>query len=291
MKNWYYLENGAQRGPVTELELRALFQVGTIGPETYLWCEGMPEWRKHSDLLAGGSWQSDRSGTAVPATVSGVSPASANAGETPAGTGGTPAPLAEPSAGGSIKTGATQACSQCGTEVLAGQIMRIGSASLCPKCQVGYRRQAQYGFDERPMEYAAPLVRLGAWILDGLFCSAGAAILLVAAWIFVPRFFPDNPKVLVATSVGAVVCVAIWFLDYYIGRIAREGATPAMKLFHIKIVTAEGSLPGGWRALARFLMIILTSCLTFNLGHLLVFFNKEHRSLHDFVCGTVVIKR
>ncbi len=268
MKNWYYLENGVQRGPVTESELPVLFQIGTIGPQTYLWCEGMPEWKKHAELLG------------APALAPALPPA--------------PAPVMPPlppREAARTSADATQACSQCGTEVPSRQIMRIGSASLCPHCQVGYRRHAQYGFDEKPMEYAAPLVRLGAWILDSFICSAGAAVLLVAAWIFVPRFFPDNPKVLVGTTVGAVVCVAIWFLDYYIGRIAREGATPAMKLFRIKIVTASGATPGSLRALGRLLMIVLTCILTFNLGHLIVFFDKQRRSLHDIVCGTVVVKR
>jgi len=268
MKNWYYLENGVQRGPVTEQELPALFQIGTIGPDTYLWSEGMPEWKKHNELLA------------APAPATQLAPIVAVASPPPVRAAVAPAP-----------SETIQACSQCGAEVPSSQIMRIGSAALCPKCQTGYRRQAQYGFEERPNEYASPIVRLIAYILDGILCSLGAAILLVAAWIFVPRFFPDNHRVLIASSVGAIVCAVVWFLDYFIGRIAREGATPAMKLFHIKVINASGEAPGFWRALARFLMILVTNSLTFSLGHLIAFFDKQRRSLHDIVCGTVVVKK
>lgn len=41
---WYYLESGDQRGPVPLADIRARVLDGTVGPESYVWADGMPEW-------------------------------------------------------------------------------------------------------------------------------------------------------------------------------------------------------------------------------------------------------
>lgn len=270
--NWYYLENGAQRGPVTEAEFSALFQVGTIGPQTYLWCEGMTEWKRYGELLAG----------SLPSPAGGATSEQAAA--------STASGLRVRREEALPDTERTQGCSQCGTVVPVSQLMRIGSASLCPKCQVGYRRQAHFGFGDRPADYANPFVRLGAFILDCIICFAVGLGLVWGATFLAKRFFSDKPAVLSAVGIGMVICLFLWILDYFVGRITREGATPGMKLCRIKVVTASGGPVGGWRALGRWLMIGVTNTLL-SLGHLIAFFDKERRSLHDIVCGTIVIKR
>ena len=225
--NWYYLENGAQRGPITEAEFPALFQIGAIRADTYVWCEGMPEWKLYSQVLA-------------PAGPPPAIPAVAM--EQPAAS--VPGALRVRREEAAPDSDPVKGCSQCGAMVPSSELMRIGSASLCSKCQVGYRRQAHFGFGERPADYANPFVRMAAFILD-----------------------------------------------YFVGRIAREGATPIMKLMKIRVVTANGGSVGVWRALGRWLVLVLTNTFTFGLGHLIVFFDKQRRSLHDIACGTLVVKR
>lgn len=41
---WYHLEGTEQRGPVGLEEVRERVLDGTIGPETYVWADGMPDW-------------------------------------------------------------------------------------------------------------------------------------------------------------------------------------------------------------------------------------------------------
>lgn len=50
MANWYYGENGEQRGPVEEHELRGLIAAGKVGGDTIIWREGMENWRKLSEV-------------------------------------------------------------------------------------------------------------------------------------------------------------------------------------------------------------------------------------------------
>ena len=49
--NWHYSENGQARGPVSEEEFVKLVKQGVINSETYLWCEGMADWKKYGELV------------------------------------------------------------------------------------------------------------------------------------------------------------------------------------------------------------------------------------------------
>ncbi|TFG73978.1 MAG: DUF975 family protein [Chrysiogenales bacterium] len=44
MKQWYYLVNGQQAGPVTEDAIRAMIQQRRLGPDDLLWTHGMADW-------------------------------------------------------------------------------------------------------------------------------------------------------------------------------------------------------------------------------------------------------
>jgi uncharacterized RDD family membrane protein YckC len=43
--NWFYASNGSQQGPVSEDDLRALVQAGSINAATQIWKEGMSDWK------------------------------------------------------------------------------------------------------------------------------------------------------------------------------------------------------------------------------------------------------
>lgn len=46
MGEWYYSENGNQRGPVGENEIRAMMAAGTVNARTLVWRDGMDQWRE-----------------------------------------------------------------------------------------------------------------------------------------------------------------------------------------------------------------------------------------------------
>lgn len=50
--DWFYEKNGEQCGPVSENELKALFESGAIHPQSLLWCEGMPDWASYASVFA-----------------------------------------------------------------------------------------------------------------------------------------------------------------------------------------------------------------------------------------------
>ena len=50
MSTWHYMKNGAQAGPVSTDELKALLASGTIKADTLVWREGLPGWVASSTL-------------------------------------------------------------------------------------------------------------------------------------------------------------------------------------------------------------------------------------------------
>ncbi len=63
--NWYYVENGQQKGPVTQDQLDELARLGTIKADSLVWTDGMANWLPYSQARPG-------SGAAPAAAVPGA---------------------------------------------------------------------------------------------------------------------------------------------------------------------------------------------------------------------------
>ncbi len=51
MNQWYYADQGQQRGPVGELELIEMRRLGSVNDNTLVWREGMAEWKRFAVCL------------------------------------------------------------------------------------------------------------------------------------------------------------------------------------------------------------------------------------------------
>jgi hypothetical protein len=47
--NWFYAENGVQRGPIEDSQFDQLAASGAIKPSTLVWCEGMAGWKPYAE--------------------------------------------------------------------------------------------------------------------------------------------------------------------------------------------------------------------------------------------------
>lgn len=50
MSNWYYALGDSEKGPIPAAELKALAVDGTIGPDTLVWKDGMPDWKRAAEV-------------------------------------------------------------------------------------------------------------------------------------------------------------------------------------------------------------------------------------------------
>jgi hypothetical protein len=49
---WYHLQGRQQHGPLDLDTMRRLVLHGTVGPDTYVWADGMPDWMHARDVPA-----------------------------------------------------------------------------------------------------------------------------------------------------------------------------------------------------------------------------------------------
>src|ERR1700729_1753106 len=94
--NWYYADQGKQKGPVDDGALQELVAGGLVRDDTLVWHEGLDTWKSY-------------------VSVAGPRP---------------PAAMAE------VNTGVeTRYCAECGRSFPASELVAIGPALLCATCK------------------------------------------------------------------------------------------------------------------------------------------------------------
>lgn len=76
---WYYAQDGARVGPVSEAELVGLLASGRVPPGALVWKEGLPGWTPARDLAA--LWAGHPSGPPPPPLPSSAAPSLPGAGQ------------------------------------------------------------------------------------------------------------------------------------------------------------------------------------------------------------------
>jgi hypothetical protein len=71
MKQWFHVEDGEQRGPFSEGGMADLYRAGRIDGTTYVWRDGMADWRPLAEtelagIAAGGEPAEDRPAAGLP---------------------------------------------------------------------------------------------------------------------------------------------------------------------------------------------------------------------------------
>jgi uncharacterized RDD family membrane protein YckC len=124
--------------------------------------------------------------------------------------------------------------------------------------------------------------RFIAYLLDTLPFAVGAA---AAVWVWGgPMGRPITDKAMAACGAVWMVLAVLW---QFAGNLA--GGTLGKKLLGLRIVTADGSRPGFFRALVRALGWVLSTPLA-NLGFVVALFHPKTRALHDLLSGTYVVE-
>ncbi|AYL97294.1 RDD family protein [Mucilaginibacter celer] len=127
------------------------------------------------------------------------------------------------------------------------------------------------------------------WLASALdwFILFGVFVLLAAFVVFI---FITDKQVRIFTSIGIVAFTPVGrFIYNVVMESSDKQATIGKQVLKIKVVDMDGNRISVGRAISRNLAKIL-SVLTFFVGYLMAFFNKQQQCLHDMVAGTLVIK-
>lgn len=83
---------------------------------------------------------------------------------------------------------------------------------------------------------------------------------------------------------GWAVVVVVYFVLFW----SVTGQTPGMRLMGLRVLTGSGDPPSVWRALVRFVGLIV-AIIPFFAGFVPVLFDDRRRALQDYVAGTSVV--
>jgi uncharacterized RDD family membrane protein YckC len=159
----------------------------------------------------------------------------------------------------------TNLCPSCGQE-----IPRI--ADKCPNC---HRIFAREGAEIVPYQHADFMVRLVAYLIDGIGFWLIAGALIVASGIGVPA------GITLGSLVYFGVQVAFWM---------KLGATPGKLVMGIKIVTVDGEPLRIGHCMLRVLGYVAINAFG-NILHLLILIKEDKRGVQDMISGTMVVYR
>lgn len=129
--------------------------------------------------------------------------------------------------------------------------------------------------------------------------------------IIVRRIIGYFIDVLILFLIGGALWVALWVLAivslgllspfliflpilpllYHSFFIGSGGATPGMRVMDVEVRTWTGLPPGYAEAFIQTVVFYVTVPPTSALILLVALFNDRHRTLHDFLSGTVVVRR
>jgi uncharacterized RDD family membrane protein YckC len=258
--NWYYADQGQQRGPVEEPALDELVRAGVVRDDTLVWHEGMQTWEKHS-------------------SVRGFAPAPAFPSP----------PVLHPTGDAEVRY-----CGECGRPFSANELVAIGPVSVCATCKPIYLQKMREGGGSAvgARRYAGFWIRFAARVVDAILLNV--IFLIVRLPFGVAMFTPGiarDPGALVAfagatilitlISVVATACYEIFF-------IGTRGATIGKMIFGLKVIRADGGPVSIGLSTGRYFAQWI-SAITFGIGYIMAGFDDQKRALHDRICETRVI--
>jgi uncharacterized RDD family membrane protein YckC len=127
--------------------------------------------------------------------------------------------------------------------------------------------------------------RLIAYIVDSLIISGLVILVLIVGAVV----FAALPALAVAIwIVGCVAVVIVYFPYFWL----KNGQTPGLKLFHMRVVRdSDGGPIGFGAAILRLIGLYVIDGLVFYIGFVWIFIDKRKRCWHDLLAGTVVVKK
>ncbi len=135
--------------------------------------------------------------------------------------------------------------------------------------------------------YAGVVTRAAALVLDWFILTTLLGVLAgiaAAVVVFVTPWEIPTAK----QGLAWLAVLAAWAFLYFTLSLTIAGKTPGMALVGLKVVERDGSPLQPRAAFVRVLAMPLSFVL-FGLGLAWAFFDRERRTLHDIIAGTVVV--
>jgi uncharacterized RDD family membrane protein YckC len=181
----------------------------------------------------------------------------------------------------------TAVCTICRRTVRADDVVQYENATVCANCKPAFVQQLREGSARTAeMAFAGFWIRFGAVFVDGIILGVCNFVL---SFVVTAAAAAASPEAAIAvTLVLYAVQIAIQ-AAYEIVMVGKYGATLGKMVFKLKVVTPEGGQVSYLRATGRHFSKYV-SYLTLYIGFIMAGFDKEKRALHDYMCGTRVVR-
>lgn len=121
-------------------------------------------------------------------------------------------------------------------------------------------------------EYMGFWIRMAAWAVDVVIFII--VIVILSALI---------------GAAGIILSILLWYA-YLVLMTGLRGQTLGKKAVGIRVVNAQGNVPGFWRAVLRETVGKFASGLVFDLGYVWIGWDQHKRGWHDYISGTYVVR-
>lgn len=260
-EEWYVGSNGQQSGPFTVQQLRQMAASGQLSKADLIWKEGLANWVPCSSVK--GLFRATADSSASPS----LRPA--------------PRPTSPPPRGPLPVEESVEASSFFGDELAF-------SGPTSPSMAMTAAA---------PFQLADFMPRVGAALLDGLFLALIGCVpnMVVLGLLMAAATNVDSPDD--AQAAGALANVCMNLVGFFVGAIyyvsldasAKQG-TWGKQIVGLKVADLEGRRISVGRAIGRFFAHYLTIC-TCGIGMLLPLFTQKRQTLHDLICGCIVVNK
>ena len=255
--NWFYAQDGQQKGPVDEGELDGLVRRGDIIASTLVWHSGLANWQPYQQ----------------------VRPANG-----PVAAAERPLSL-QPVGAGEAR------CAECGQVFPADDVVRLGGVDVCAGCKPLFLQKLREGAPVAgEMPYAGFWIRFAAVFFDGLIMMPVTFLVWGAILYFSPQLLANGggPFSLLRVALQVFsIALAMGYETFFIGR---YGATPGKMICDLRVVRSDGTRLTYGRACGRYFAKMLSQ-FTLGIGYLMAAFDDQKRALHDHVADTRVVRK
>ena len=142
-----------------------------------------------------------------------------------------------------------------------------------------------------PFRYAGFFRRLAALLVDTLILTLTAgSVLWFFTYVYNYTFESDYAIRDLAPLIDFVLLIFAWGAYYSYFEGSSWHATPGKRLLGIEVLNRIGAPIGYLQAFVRFIGRLLSTA-TFGIGFLAAVFNRQHRTLHDLIAGTIVVRK
>jgi uncharacterized RDD family membrane protein YckC len=147
------------------------------------------------------------------------------------------------------------------------------------------------GSESAPLVYAGLQLRIVAFILDLMVLTAFGMLFVAAAIAYILIFEGDDPSdsaILIAVGIVAFYLV-VFVPSYHVILWNSRGQTVGKMAVHLKVVSRDGGRVSMGRSALR-LVGYFASTAPLMLGLVMALFDRQRRTLHDHLAGTVVVE-